>query len=134
MKEFILYILYYDFFYYFLHRLLHTRLFYKIHKIHHLKIKPIYSDYYSIHILEIPLTSVGLFLALYIHKIYTYQLLCSILFINVRGMLEHDDRFIALVGDHHLKHHLLFRCNYGEYWLDYIFGTLYITNNEDEIH
>jgi len=48
-------------------------------------------------------------------------------------MLEHDDRFIALVGDHHLKHHLLFRCNYGEYWLDYIFGTLYITNNEDEI-
>ena len=133
MKEFILYILYYDFFYYFLHRLLHTRLFYKIHKIHHLKIKPSFSDYHNVHVLEIPLTSLGLFLALYIHKIYTYQLICSILFINVRGMLEHDDRFISLVGDHHLKHHLLFTCNYGEYWLDFIFGTLYITNNEDEI-
>jgi lathosterol oxidase len=133
MKEFILYILYYDFFYYFLHRLLHTRLFYKIHKIHHLKIKPSFSDYYNVHILEIPLTSLGLFLALYLHKIYIYQLIYSIIFINVRGMLEHDDRFIILVGDHHIKHHLLFTCNYGEYWLDYIFGTLYKKNTNNAI-
>jgi sterol desaturase/sphingolipid hydroxylase (fatty acid hydroxylase superfamily) len=133
MKQFILYILYYDFFYYFLHRLLHTRLFYKIHKIHHLKIKPSFSDYYNVHILEIPLTTFGLFLAVYIHKIYIYQLIWSILFINIRGMLEHDDRFIFLVGDHHLNHHLLFTCNYGEYWLDFIFGTLCKKNTNNAI-
>ena len=64
MKEFLLYILYYDLFYYFSHRLLHTRLLYPIHKIHHINIHPKYYDYYTIHILEIPLTSVGLFLSI----------------------------------------------------------------------
>ena len=131
MKEFVLYILYYDFFYYFLHRLLHTQLLYKIHKIHHLKIKPKYKDYYNIDFIEIPFTSIGLFIAIYLHKIYIYQLLYSLIFINIRGMMCHDSRFIFIVGNHHLLHHSHFKCNYGEYWLDYIFGTTY--NNKTKI-
>jgi lathosterol oxidase len=124
MKEFLLYILYYDLFYYFSHRLLHTRLLYPIHKIHHINIHPKYYDYYTIHILEIPLTSIGLFLSIYLYKLYIYQLLCSIIFINIRGILEHDNTFICFIGKHHLIHHKYFKCNYGEYWLDYLFGTL----------
>jgi sterol desaturase/sphingolipid hydroxylase (fatty acid hydroxylase superfamily) len=85
MKEFLFYILYYDFFYYFLHRLLHTKFFYQIHKIHHTKSITNYYDYYTVHVLEIPLTSLGLLLAIYLHNLYTYQLLCSIIFINIRS-------------------------------------------------
>jgi sterol desaturase/sphingolipid hydroxylase (fatty acid hydroxylase superfamily) len=125
MKEFLLYILYYDFCYYFLHRLLHTRVFYPIHKIHHKKYKPEYYDYYTVHILEIPLTSFGLFVAIYLHKLYIYQFLCSVMFINIRGIISHDYRFVYLTGDHHLIHHKYIKYNYGEYWLDYIFGTLH---------
>lgn len=125
MKEFFLYILYYDFCYYFLHRLLHTRFLYPIHKFHHKKLKIDYYDYYSVHILEIPLTSLGLLLAVYLHNLYTYQLLCSIIFINIRGVMIHDNRFIFIVGEHHLIHHKYIKCNYGEIWLDYIFGTHY---------
>jgi lathosterol oxidase len=125
MKEFLLYILYYDFFYYFSHRLLHTKLLYPIHKFHHIKIQPNFYDYYTIHVLEIPLTSIGLFLSIYLYKIHIYQLLCSIIFINIRGMLEHDNTFICFVGNHHLIHHKYFKCNYGEYWLDYFFLTLH---------
>ena len=85
MKIFILYILYYDILYYFLHRLLHTKYFYyNIHKIHHKKFNIKYYDYYTIHILEFPLTSVGLLLAIYLYKLYIYQLLFSIIFINIR--------------------------------------------------
>jgi lathosterol oxidase len=124
MKEFFLYILYYDFCYYFLHRLLHTKLFYTIHKIHHKKYKPDFYDFYTVHILEMPLTSMGIIFAIYLHKLYMYQLLCSILFINIRGLMSHDNRCIFIIGDHHLIHHKYFKCNYGEYWLDYIFGTL----------
>ena len=70
MKWFIVYLLYYDFFYYFMHRLLHTRYFYPIHKIHHQKYNPDYHDFYNVQVIEVPLTSVGLFVAMYLHKIY----------------------------------------------------------------
>jgi sterol desaturase/sphingolipid hydroxylase (fatty acid hydroxylase superfamily) len=125
MKEFFIYILYYDFCYYFLHRLLHTRFFYPIHKIHHRKINTDYYDYYTVNVLEIPLTSLGLLLAVYLHNLYTYQLICSVIFINIRGVMIHDNRFVFLVGDHHLIHHKYIKCNYGEIWLDYVFGTQY---------
>jgi lathosterol oxidase len=128
MKECILYVIYYDFCYYFLHRLLHTRLLYPIHKIHH-KYKPFYYDFYNVHIFEIPITSIGLLIAIYLYKLYIYQLLLCILFINIRGMMHHDDRFIFFVGDHHLIHHKYLKCNYGEYWVDYLFGTIYSNNS-----
>jgi sterol desaturase/sphingolipid hydroxylase (fatty acid hydroxylase superfamily) len=123
MRWFIVYLLYYDFFYYFMHRLLHTRYFYPIHKIHHQKYNPDYRDFYNVQVIEVPLTSVGLFLAMCLHKIYIYQLISCILFINARGVIEHDARGIFLVGEHHLEHHKYICCNYGEYWMDYIFGT-----------
>jgi sterol desaturase/sphingolipid hydroxylase (fatty acid hydroxylase superfamily) len=128
MKEFIYYLIYYDFCYYFLHRLLHTKYFYFIHKIHHKKISPNYYDYYTINLIEIPFTSLGLFIAIYLYKLYIYQLLATLLVINIRGVLTHDERFIYLMGDHHLKHHKYFKSNYGEYWMDYIFGTTYNNN------
>lgn len=125
MKEFILYILYYDFFYYFMHRLLHTKYLYPIHKIHHKKYNTNYYDYYTVHILEIPISSLGLFIAIYLYKLYIYQLLVCILFINIRGNLQHDSKFSFLVGKHHLIHHKFIKFNYGEPWLDYIFRTQY---------
>ena len=125
MKELVLYVVYYDFFYYFMHRLLHTQVLYPIHKIHHHRIEPEYNDFYNVHILEVPLTSVGLFLSIYLYKLYIYQLMCAVMFINVRGLMSHDKKYISLVGDHHLQHHKYFKCNYGEYWIDYLFGTLH---------
>ena len=125
MKYIIIYILYYDFFYYFMHRLLHTKYFYPIHKIHHSTYKPKCSDFFTVSYLEYPLSSVGLYLALYLYGIYIYQLLATICLISIRGMMEHDDRFVFIVGNHHLQHHTYFYCNYGEYWIDYVFGTVY---------
>jgi len=115
----------YDIWYYFIHRLLHTKYLYFVHKIHHKKYKPEYYDYYTIHILEIPIQSIGLILAVYLYKLYLYSLICAIIAINIRGILTHDERFIKYIGDHHLYHHKCIVYNYGEYWLDYVFGTLY---------
>jgi sterol desaturase/sphingolipid hydroxylase (fatty acid hydroxylase superfamily) len=44
-------------------------------------------------------------------------------FLNVRGMLQHDERGAALVGRHHLDHHQFFTGNYGQPWLDWLGGT-----------
>jgi len=125
MKEFVLYIFYYDLFYYFIHRLLHTKYLYIIHKLHHKKNIPDFYDYYNVHLIEIPITSIGIFFAIYLFKLYIYQLIYAIIFINIRGILSHDKKFVYLVGNHHLIHHQYYKCNYGEYWLDYLFGTIY---------
>jgi len=132
MKVFIIYLIYYDFCYYFLHRLLHTKLLYPIHKIHH-KYKPKYYHYYCIHLFEIPFTSVGLLIAIYLYKFYIYQFLWCIIFINIRGMMHHDERFVFLVGDHHLLHHKYIKVNYGEFWMDYFFKTNYVNNSNNSL-
>ena len=124
MNEFVLYIFYHDFFYYFIHRLLHTRYLYPLHKIHHKNINPEFYDFYTVHILEIPISSIGLFIAIYLHKLYMYQVGCALLYIHMRGLMSHDARCEKIIGNHHLLHHNLIKCNYGEYWLDSIFGTL----------
>ena len=50
--------------------------------------------------------------------------------LNIRGMMRHDARFISLVGNHHLLHHKYCNYNFGEYWLDTIFGTKYPNKQE----
>jgi hypothetical protein len=59
-----------------------------------------------------------------------YDILIVLSFLNIRGMMRHDIRFAFLIGNHHLLHHRHPKYNYGEYWLDYIFGTKY-PNNAD---
>lgn len=125
----IIYILCYDIWFYFVHRLLHTKYLYAIHKIHHKKHTPVCYDFYTIHILEIPIQSAGLLIPIFLYKLYLYQLLFAIFFINVRGLMSHDKRCLILVGDHHLIHHKLLYYNYGEHWIDYLFGTLYSGKN-----
>lgn len=130
MKYTLIYILYHDFFYYFMHRLFHTKYLYPIHKIHHSDYKPHYSKFLQVHYLEYPLSSVGLYIALYLYGIYKYQLIATLCFISVRGLMEHDERFIYIIGNHHLEHHRYLYCNYGEYWIDYVFDTLYKKKNK----
>jgi sterol desaturase/sphingolipid hydroxylase (fatty acid hydroxylase superfamily) len=125
MVAFLIYLLCYDLWYYFIHRLMHSRYFYFIHKVHHKKRNPEYYDYYTIHILELPLQSVGIICPVYFYKLNVAQLICALLFINLRGIMEHDAR-CAFLSDHHLTHHKIVKYNYGEYWLDYLFGTLYV--------
>ena len=48
----------------------------------------------------------------------------ALILINLRGMARHDDRSTWLIGNHHLLHHVHPNANYGEYWLDWLFGTI----------
>ena len=132
MFVFFIYLICYDVWYYFIHRLMHSRYFYFIHKVHHKKLNPEYYDYYTIHILELPLQSVGIICPIYFYKFSIFQLLCALLFINLRGIMEHDTRCSFLISNHHLTHHKIVKYNYGEYWLDYLFGTLHV-NKEKQL-
>lgn len=123
MILFLLHILGYDIWFYISHILLHTRPLWKYHKIHHEIIHPKFTDTYKGHFLEGPFQSLGFLLPYLAYNIDPLQFLLAFIFVNLRGMARHDDRTVWLIGNHHLLHHQYFNSNYGEYWLDKLFGT-----------
>jgi sterol desaturase/sphingolipid hydroxylase (fatty acid hydroxylase superfamily) len=48
--------------------------------------------------------------------------------------MEHDKRFPFFISNHHLIHHRISKYNYGEHWLDYLFGTLYVNKEKSLIN
>lgn len=127
-----IFILSYDIWFYLSHIILHKYLFNIIHKKHHTINYNIinFKDTYVGHFIEGPFQGIGIFFPLFFIKFNLYSFLYSLLLINIRGMLRHDNRFIWLIGNHHILHHKYSQYNYGEYWLDKLFGTS--CPNEDE--
>jgi sterol desaturase/sphingolipid hydroxylase (fatty acid hydroxylase superfamily) len=124
----VFYIFSYDIWFYISHIMLHRKYLYKaIHKEHHLVDPKImtYKDTYVANYLESAFQGVGVLFPLLFINYNTYELLCSLIFLNMRGMLRHDNRCAWLVGNHHLLHHTYPNYNFGEYWLDRTFGTHY---------
>jgi sterol desaturase/sphingolipid hydroxylase (fatty acid hydroxylase superfamily) len=85
--------------------------------------KAIYVDAYRGHILEGPFQGIGIFIPFIFMKIDMVSFILSLLFVNIRGMIRHDHRCTKIAGNHHLMHHFHPNSNYGEYWLDILFGT-----------
>lgn len=118
----------YDIWFYFSHILLHNIHLYKlIHKYHHQKDYSIlqFTDNYVGHILEGPFQGVGILVPFVFMDANMYAFVSAIILINMRGMMRHDNRFIPLIGNHHILHHKYPRYNFGEYWLDKLFMTNY---------
>jgi len=131
-------LLLFDTWFYWLHRLIHTRFFYRrVHRWHHLTITPVVwsnnsdrlvdnlflQSYWLVAHLLIPIAPAVLFA----HKIYD----------QITGVIghsgyEHGGRWCwppsPLVGvTHHDQHHQFFRCNYATHfsWWDRMMGTLH---------
>jgi len=133
LSHVLLHIVSYDIWYYFSHILLHKKFLYKmIHKDHHLidyKLMT-FSHAYVAHFTETPFQSIGVLFPLVFVKFNIQALLNVFVLINVRSMLKHDNRFVWLIGNHHILHHKHPKHNFGEYWLDKLFSTHYPNENE----
>ena len=125
MLFFISSVLCYDIWFYVSHVLLHKRWFYAFHSEHHTKLNPTWLDTYVGHALEGPFQGVGMLLPCLLLPYAWLDLLFALLFVNARGMMRHDERFVWLIGNHHLLHHLYPQYNFGEYWIDAAMGTCY---------
>ena len=139
IKQILINILCYDIWVYILHMFLHNRNIYFIHKIHHsidIKKQINYLDSYKSHIIEGQIQNIGIFIP-YLYNIYEITeiknmniLIIVLIFINIRGMMKHDNRCIWIIGNHHLLHHKYPKYNFGEYWIDYLCGTKYPNEKE----
>lgn len=81
-------------------------------------------DTYHDHWLETPIQASGFLFPLYVMSFDPVGTGMALVFVNIRGMLQHDKRGEWLVGNHHLLHHEYGHGNYGTYWIDYSCGTL----------
>ena len=115
----------YDIWFYISHLILHTQYFYKYHKEHHKNVINLtFMDTYVSHWIEGPFQGIGMFFPYLFTNMTFFEIIISIILLNIRGMMRHDHRCSWIIGNHHLLHHELQNCNYGEYWLDYLFRTL----------
>ena len=130
MINIIVSIISYDIWFYLSHIMLHHNSLYKYHKEHHTKIIPTYMDTYVGHGLEGPFQGIGMFIPFIVWNYSRYDIFLILLLLNIRGMMRHDERFVFLIGNHHLLHHKYPKYNFGEYWIDSICGTRYMNNNE----
>jgi sterol desaturase/sphingolipid hydroxylase (fatty acid hydroxylase superfamily) len=121
----------YDVIFYFTHFLLHTKLLYKYHRLHHDTSYEQLKYYHALkgHIIETVLQNTGLVIPIFFIEYKFSDLLIAYLFICIRGLMRHDHRFTYLIGNHHILHHKNQRYNFGELWIDYLIGTMYPYKN-----
>ncbi len=131
MFVYLLHLVCYDLWFYLTHICLHNIRLYKYHKCHHLTMHNdlTYNDAFTGHIIEYPIQTVGIFIPNIVIEFNFRAALCVYIFVTIRTYLYHDHRCSWLLGNHHLLHHKHPKYNFGEYWIDSIFGTLYVPNN-----
>lgn len=123
MLVFLFHVLSYDVWFYLSHLLLHTKIGWRFHKIHHEKRAPTFADTYYGHWSEGPFQSLGFLLPFAFGVWHPSAVLAALVAVNCRGILRHDARAAWLIGDHHLQHHVDPRYNFGDYWIDALCGT-----------
>ena len=131
---FLLNILCYDIWFYISHILLHHPRIYFIHKIHHsTHYKSLtYLNTNHSHIIENFIQPLGFFIPCLFFNFSNFWIsfFSSAIIIIVRGYMRHDHRWSWLIGNHHLLHHKNGNYNFGEYWIDWLFGTNYPYKDE----
>lgn len=130
MLMFLLHVLGYDIWFYVSHRLLHTKYFWWIHKIHHEKKYPTIWDTNHAHWSEGLIQSSGILFPFLMYSPNWLDFALACIFTNTRGYMRHDIRTAWLIGNHHLLHHEFGNVNYGDYYMDWIFGTLDIRRDK----
>ena len=130
-------LLLFDTWFYWFHRLIHTRLFYRrVHRWHHLTVTPVVWSNNSDRLLDNLFLQSYWLLAHFLLPIAPAALFAHKIYDQVTGVIghsgyEHGGRWCLppspLVGvTHHDQHHQYFRCNYATHftWWDRLMGTL----------
>lgn len=134
-------LLVHDFYFYWAHRLMHSRaLFRRVHRVHHLSTNPSPLAAFAFHPLEAVLEALGFAVVIAVVPLHPIALLIvstAMIGFNVIGHLGYE-LFPPGLASHpvfglintatsHNLHHASYRCNYGLYTLiwDRLFGTLH---------
>jgi sterol desaturase/sphingolipid hydroxylase (fatty acid hydroxylase superfamily) len=132
MFIFLFHVICYDLWFYFTHICLHNIKLYRYHMSHHLTRYDdlTYNDAFTGHIVEYPIQTIGIFLPNMVIEYDIRTIMYVYMFVTIRSYLNHDHRCSWLIGNHHLLHHKHPKYNFGEYWTDALFGTVYVPGTD----
>jgi sterol desaturase/sphingolipid hydroxylase (fatty acid hydroxylase superfamily) len=91
---------------------------------------PKFLDTYHSDTFENIFQGIGVFFPFLFYSYTLTNLLTVLIFLNIRGLVRHDERGAFLIGNHHLLHHKYPNYNFGEYWIDTLCGTRYPNKKE----
>jgi Delta7-sterol 5-desaturase len=120
-----LFIFFTDMCIYWIHRILHHKLFYKrIHKLHHKWIVPTPFASHAFHPIDGFMQSIPYHIYVFLFPLHKIQYLFMFLFVNVWTVSIHDADYRVIDSlkefingsAHHTDHHLYFNCNYGQFF------------------
>lgn len=120
-------VLFYDVWFYGIHRALHTYPILAVyHKIHHQipSDRMTFWDASRAHLVENVLINTGFVLPLCLFPTSLLSGAVAYSLISLRGLLQHDPRGIPWIGRHHLDHHSHPQYNFSSYPVDRFFGTI----------
>lgn len=142
----IVFMLYQDAYFYFVHRLLHTDFFYKrIHFIHHQFVNPTPFTFLAQHPLDLFMQSLGGFLFVFLVPMHPADLVINSFLLTLMNVYAHSGYEFFPAGftripvlnllstsTNHNMHHSHNQCNYGLWFTvwDRIFGTLHPRYND----
>jgi len=104
----------------------------KVHHVHHsvdYRVMKYHHTHVS-HFFETPFQILGLFIPFIVLKFDgLVPFIIAFVLITLRGLLRHhnSESICLMIGNHHVLHHQYPNCNYGEYYLDYLFNTEFET-------
>jgi Delta7-sterol 5-desaturase len=137
-------LLLFDTWFYWFHRLIHTRLFYRrVHRWHHLTVAPTVWSNNSDRLVDNLFLQSYWLVAHFLLPIAPAALLAHKIYDQITGVVghsgyEHGGRWCLppspLVGvTHHDQHHQFFRCNYATHfsWWDRMIGTLHPSHDRE---
>jgi sterol desaturase/sphingolipid hydroxylase (fatty acid hydroxylase superfamily) len=133
MFSIIFHVFCYDIWFYASHLVLHIpKIYGAIHNIHHSTpyLELNYDSTNKAHISEHIIQPLGIFIPCLYSGVKPAYFFASFVIIGTRGLMRHDHRCVWLIGNHHLLHHKYPKYNFGEYWIDWIFGTIYPNSDE----
>jgi sterol desaturase/sphingolipid hydroxylase (fatty acid hydroxylase superfamily) len=138
--QFAVYFVLFDVYFYFLHRLMHTRALYWMHKVHHRSTAPNPLSAFSFHPLEGLLTGGFVPLMVFFFDLHVYAIIAVNLYGVISSVLVHSGHEIFPRGwyrkaasryyispMYHDRHHSTYRFNFGAFttvW-DRLFGTMH---------
>ena len=121
LSQWICMVLWEDFIFYHVHRLLHLPTFYNLHKLHHSWIEPVpWEAMYASVPENILANFFPMFIAPLIVGLNIYYLMVWVALSTFASLISHSN----IIGDHHTLHHKHFNVNYGVLGIfDKIYGT-----------